>query len=43
MELSRRAIVRGGVDGLKGSILYGRVAGWIKVFITFSIIYSLPF
>lgn len=30
VEMSRRAIVRGGMDGLKGSALYGRVAGWIK-------------
>jgi len=30
VEISRRAIVRGGVDGLKGTALYGRVAGWIK-------------
>ena len=31
VELSRKALVRGGVDGLQGSALYGRVAGWIKV------------
>ena len=33
MDLSRQALIRGGVEGLKATQLYGKAASWIKEYI----------